>query len=977
MADYVGSDGELYEIDDPEVAARNNFRPATKQEVDDYNARKARTEETGRRESLGFGGRLLEDTLETGEGLAAGVVSPLAAGAELIGGQNAFSDWAREARQQSPTAALIGEGLGMLLPGGAAKLGARALGAAAGLATRGLTAAGFAAEAAVGGAIQEFDDSWFEGRDFELKRAAESAAVFGAADLAVGALVKGATRLATRTTAKEGEAVAEKAAKELFQPERESVLSRAFRKLRGEAAPAATEGNTFSTMANATEIDDFAKKAISELSDEQAVAIKENARELREVIAPKAAQDLDAVVSSFGDELGTAEVGELYRAMARDLSPEKVLKGEAGLKDVALHLSEYRARLVGEDGAGLFGPTGDVVRRGVDESLQAMAQAKNFGDRYVAADNAKRWLDMADQLLGEQRRATPGAVIEVQELNRKAADTVRSLLEDSNAFGQMGAFQREKNAIWHETLIPAMNELQNAGIVRLDRLNKQYGERGFSRLVFRVTAEGLERFTANSGVGQHEARKAIDALLSGTRQMGDLFSATGLTSSTLDTQLKGVVSAVSGLRKSWRVGDLIAAAEARAPAPSVFSTMGAQAGQWGAAKLGGLAGGPLGGMMAALGANAAASLGKTGKRIKAAGGAFQMLDDALRRSASEVDPFTAARMSPQMQASLGARGADVLESATAPSPVTGSTPPSIFARAAELPPSAEQGVANLLAERAASYLDGGDGDSDRAPASPRVAAREQLKAIARATDDMLTVQAKRLLSGDAPARTSNPLRVLTGAGAFKPSEGVAAVREVMRELRRDPMTFLEALRSVQGGVGLTHPRLESALTAKAADLFGYLHQELPITPGVTALRPEGYPVSYASAYDYGMKVAGAADPIGTIHAIATGSAHPLQVTAFKQNWPSLFLGLAEKTVLELRRANEAGETIPPERMRRIDQLLELDGKGDVLYSWTTAETMELAKNQLQQQQRAPSRMTTTGASLADNFATRRAARRYS
>jgi hypothetical protein len=124
-----------------------------------------------------------------------------------------------------------------------------------------------------------------------------------------------------------------------------------------------------------------------------------------------------------------------------------------------------------------------------------------------------------------------------------------------------------------------------------------------------------------------------------------------------------------------------------------------------------------------------------------------------------------------------------------------------------------------------------------------------------------------------------------------------------------------------------------------------------------------------------MKAIGVLFPRATIRDIAAGAADPRQVTAFKQNWPALFFQLAQETAGELQRRGEAGHPIDPERMRQIDQLLDLDGAGDRALSWRVAELMEYAKNVAQQQPRTPRRMSATAGSLADNFATRRAERR--
>jgi hypothetical protein len=199
---------------------------------------------------------------------------------------------------------------------------------------------------------------------------------------------------------------------------------------------------------------------------------------------------------------------------------------------------------------------------------------------------------------------------------------------------------------------------------------------------------------------------------------------------------------------------------------------------------------------------------------------------------------------------------------------------------------------------------------------------------------------------------------------------VQETRELIDTIQGDPQGFLDSVDDSLGDVEQTHPSLKAAMQARTVNVLSYLHSQLPPPAGQTLDNPEGFPPSFQKSFEFALKATGAADPAGTLHDIAAGDAFPQQVEAFRQNWPELYFQLGQEVV-----AQAASVEVSPERARYLDQVLGLGGQLSPTMSPSLAATMETARNILQQQPQNPSRTTTTGASIADNFATRRGARR--
>jgi hypothetical protein len=166
----------------------------------------------------------------------------------------------------------------------------------------------------------------------------------------------------------------------------------------------------------------------------------------------------------------------------------------------------------------------------------------------------------------------------------------------------------------------------------------------------------------------------------------------------------------------------------------------------------------------------------------------------------------------------------------------------------------------------------------------------------------------------------------------------------------DPEKLLASASAAMGQLSKTHPSVYQAVVGKLAQITGYLQRELPPVRGKTALNPKGYQASLDESMTYALKFVGATSPKETLKAIAGGQAMPQQVQSLKENWPEVYEPFRVELMGKLTAMGDAGKSLPVERMRQLDTLLDLDGAGNPAMSWKVADAIEKARAAEQEKQ---------------------------
>lgn len=230
-------------------------------------------------------------------------------------------------------------------------------------------------------------------------------------------------------------------------------------------------------------------------------------------------------------------------------------------------------------------------------------------------------------------------------------------------------------------------------------------------------------------------------------------------------------------------------------------------------------------------------------------------------------------------------------------------------------------------------------------AGPATLYREAVRGIDEGGTSIIRQQASAALRRTPPAGRS-PLRAFLG-GKRDLDAAVDAAREALTELQSDPSALIETLAASMGDLPRTHPSVYMALTEKAVGIVSYLSAAIPERTGQTLLDPDGIPPSTDRSLDFAYKVVGATDPRQAMGDIARLDIPPEELEAYQANWPELWEPYKVELIGQAMRRAEGGRPVDGEKLRRLDDLLGMNGALD------PSGSAEVAMHMLAAQEQAP------------------------
>jgi hypothetical protein len=197
-----------------------------------------------------------------------------------------------------------------------------------------------------------------------------------------------------------------------------------------------------------------------------------------------------------------------------------------------------------------------------------------------------------------------------------------------------------------------------------------------------------------------------------------------------------------------------------------------------------------------------------------------------------------------------------------------------------------------------------------------------------------------------PPRGRSPLRAFTG-GRRDLDAAVDAARETLAELEGDPSALIETLASNMGDLPRTHPSVYMALTEKAVGIVSYLSAAVPERTAQTLLDPVGIAPSADRSLEFAYKVVGATNPRQAMGDISRLDIPPEELEAFQGNWPELWEPFKAELIGQAMRRAEGGRPVDAEKLRRLDEILGMNGQLD------PSGSAEVAMHMLAAQEQAP------------------------
>jgi hypothetical protein len=976
MPYYVDRTGEVWEYADAAQAEQSGLRPATRADLERHNAavqqretRVSEISEDERWDALSFGDKASEVVQGVGLGAVKGLHGLAGAtGNENVGGIGDLSReldalGAEEFRQRHPTSSGIGKTLPALPlalaagAGAAGFVGGLAAGAGAGAAAS--TVAGVVAEELVGGATvstaDEYGDAYLQKRPVELGRIAEGTlwnAGGGLALRGVGAGLRGAGGLLGRA--------------------QESLVSRAARK----SAARRTAGK-FATHEEADAFDAVYREAIDGMTPDDVQGLVNHGPSVLEAASYRAGNALRNLFRAAGDELGVGVKYENWARFSEEWTPEMARRQATFAKNVRNKAASAikNVQELFSEGFEIKG-AGPALRRMLEGYELRLRKAVDPLRRAEILDDFKRTLDTFDASVANSKLDTHSKEALLKEVVNPLANFVREGLEDTKSFGRAALEQQAENKVW-VPLIQNLMRLQGRYIGR-DAV-QEYGKLGFARSANTIENAKVKDLLGGPIFENFDHREAMRQLVKAYDDMAKVRAEFGLDPSVFQPLREDAFAVFKEMRR----GQLLQVALKKATDLKINPSRGKAAvdalsqnvlmGSWGLGVVR-----PLG-----IARGIAQAMSGKGTRPLGTGPVATLIGEGMPAYAKlpqvATDPAVAGAWTRGFTNVLREYGAPLAK----PPPGAVGRAKAGLVRMADSPVGHTLGrlgqVADDRALKVAARLAPSSGMMQSDQQEPpdtygqeySAVVGDQLRTIADDSQRQLDNVAARLLTGGANRSGPNLSRFSRG--------GLPAatrnVRELLDSLSNDAGAVLDRIVEGMGDVSLTHPGLQQSMLQKTLQTVDYLKQQVPPAIGRSPFNPKGHDPTFEQSYEFALRYLGAVEPGATLNDIAAGVAAPQQVDAFRTNWPSVYTQLVETVMAQLQGMSQSGKRVSQERMRQLDMLLNLDGAGEAALSWAVADSIELGRNQLQQQTQQPPRTTTTGASLASNFATRRGARR--
>jgi hypothetical protein len=163
-----------------------------------------------------------------------------------------------------------------------------------------------------------------------------------------------------------------------------------------------------------------------------------------------------------------------------------------------------------------------------------------------------------------------------------------------------------------------------------------------------------------------------------------------------------------------------------------------------------------------------------------------------------------------------------------------------------------------------------------------------------------------------------------------------ARRKTLDGIMNDPLVLHQVIGQHLGPLSKVHPDAYGQIAARLQSAVQYLHENMPAQMSANMVRPNGIPMSRATARDFAQKYNSALNPASVFEDVKNGTATPTQMRTLQTVHPDLFDSLRLQLV---RQVSQNPDSMSTQRKLRMDILFGGDGLAGRAYSWPMAKAI--------------------------------------
>jgi hypothetical protein len=164
--------------------------------------------------------------------------------------------------------------------------------------------------------------------------------------------------------------------------------------------------------------------------------------------------------------------------------------------------------------------------------------------------------------------------------------------------------------------------------------------------------------------------------------------------------------------------------------------------------------------------------------------------------------------------------------------------------------------------------------------------------------------------------------------------------EDLKQVNEDPQAFVGGMVDTFGPIADGgHEDLYAKVVARVQIGVQYLLANAPPSVGISMARPDGIPPDSLAVMKWAAMWDGVFNPGSVVYDVATGDATPTQIRALREVHPDIYGSLRAEV---LKQVGQAGQKIPFETLRGLDNLFDLPGVAGPSFSPGMTSTMAQA-----------------------------------
>lgn len=167
-----------------------------------------------------------------------------------------------------------------------------------------------------------------------------------------------------------------------------------------------------------------------------------------------------------------------------------------------------------------------------------------------------------------------------------------------------------------------------------------------------------------------------------------------------------------------------------------------------------------------------------------------------------------------------------------------------------------------------------------------------------------------------------------------------AKRKTLTAVMQNPLVLHRAIAQHLGPMSKMAPEVYGQVSARLQAAAQYLHENMPSQMSASMVRPNGIPLSRATARDFALKYNSAMNPSSVFEDVRDGKASPTQMRTLEAVHPDLYQSLRMQLVRQV--ANNPG-SMSTQRKLRMDILFGGDGTAGRAFSWPMAKAIKAAQ----------------------------------